>query len=69
MVDIWLKQNYDIEVFGKPTWRKLVIAVAAKSGGSHRYQATEIAKKYRKYSVAIACRVLLVLPHIGDLKL
>ena len=27
MVQVWLKQNYDTEKHGPPTWRKLVEAV------------------------------------------
>ncbi len=46
MVDAWLAGKQDVEAFGKPSWRKLVEAVASRSGGGHRRLAAEIAKAH-----------------------
>ncbi len=43
MVDTWMARKQDVEVFGEPSWRKLVEAVASRSGGGHRRLASEIA--------------------------
>ena len=42
----WLKMNHDIDKFGKPTWRRIVEAVRAKSGGGNPALADALAKKY-----------------------
>lgn len=46
MVAFWLGGRCDTEQFGEPTWRKLVDAVAARSGGCHQRLAAEIAKNH-----------------------
>ena len=46
MVSAWLKKKHDIAVFGEPTWRILVEAVAAKSGGNDRSLAERIASEH-----------------------
>ena len=46
MVDAWVKKQYDTNTFGEPSWRKLVEAVAARSGGSHHRLASTIASNH-----------------------
>lgn len=46
VVSHWLKQNYNTERFGKPTWRMLVGAVAHPNGGSDCALARRIAKDH-----------------------
>lgn len=46
MVGAWLARKYDVEVFGEPTWRKVVEAVASRSGGCHHRLAAEIARDH-----------------------
>ena len=45
-IEIWLKQNYDTERHGKPSWKMLVQAVCDPGGGNNRELAERIAKKY-----------------------
>ena len=42
----WLKEGYDIEKHGPPTWRRLVDAVANSAGGDDHTLALDIAKKH-----------------------
>ena len=57
MVGAWLNRKYDYEVFGEPTWRKLAIAVAARSGGCHQRLASEIARDHPLcYTSKCVCR-------------
>ena len=46
MLVTWLKQNYNVEQFGKPTWLKLVEAINNPIGGGNPSLATEIARKH-----------------------
>lgn len=46
MVAFWLGRKHNTEEFGEPSWRKLVDAVAARSGGCHQRLAAEIAMKH-----------------------
>ena len=46
MVEAWVNRRYDVEKFGQPSWRKLVEAVAHKSGGSHIRQAEMLARNH-----------------------
>lgn len=46
MVSEWLKRNYTVEKFGEPTWRNLVEAVGATTGGANAALAQAIAKKH-----------------------
>ena len=42
-VELWLKQKYNVERFGSPTWRMLVEAVNRKTGGNNHELAKQIA--------------------------
>ena len=42
----WLKQNYDTDRFGLPSWRLLCAAVASEAGGGNKSLAAEIAAKH-----------------------
>lgn len=46
LVSSWVGRKYDVEKFGQPSWRKLVEAVAHKSGGYHKRQATSLANNH-----------------------
>ena len=43
----WLKEDYDTERHGPPTWRNLVDAVANSSGGDDHALALDIAEKHK----------------------
>ena len=47
MITAWLNRKYNTERFGDPTWKSLVIAVAASSGGANGKCARDIATKHR----------------------
>ena len=42
-LELWLKQKYNVDRFGPPTWRMLVEAVDRKTGGNNHDLAKEIA--------------------------
>ena len=42
----WLKQDYDVERHGSPTWRRLVEAVDSPKGGNNPELAMAIANKH-----------------------
>ena len=46
MLLAWLKRSYDVERFGPPTWRRIVEAVRANSGGKNPALANILARKY-----------------------
>ena len=43
---LWLRQKYNVEKFGPPTWRMLVEAVDKKAGGNNHDLAKEIASNH-----------------------
>ena len=43
----WLMGNYNVERFGRPTWRQLVEAVGHPAGGANEMLAMSIAKKHK----------------------
>lgn len=43
MVEAWLKRRHDTNAFGEPSYRRLVEAVASRSGGGNLRLAAEIA--------------------------
>ena len=43
---LWLRQKYNVERFGPPTWRMLVEAVDKKSCGDYHDLAKEIASRH-----------------------
>ena len=49
---LWLRQQYNVEKFGRPTWQKLREAVDSPSGGENHALAERIAKKYLTSSMS-----------------
>lgn len=43
---LWLRQKYNVQRFGLPTWRMLVEAVDSPAGGNNHALAKKIASKY-----------------------
>ena len=46
IISSWLRGNYDTEMFGPPTWKMLVDAVRAPTGGNNTALAEKIAKAH-----------------------
>ena len=44
----WVRQNYDVQKFGPPSWKMVVKAVAADTGGRNKLLAKKIANKHPK---------------------
>ena len=42
----WLEERHNTQVFGRPSWRKLVEVVGARAGGNHAALAQEIAREH-----------------------
>ena len=45
-LELWLKQQYNVERFGLPTWRMLVEAVDREGGGNNHELAKKIASNH-----------------------
>ena len=43
---VWLKQRYDVQRHGHPTWRRLVEAVDSPNGGNNPALAIDIANRH-----------------------
>lgn len=43
VIDKWIEQHYNVELFGLPTWRTLVKAVDLPAGGNNHLLAKRIA--------------------------
>lgn len=43
----WLKRNYNVKKFGKPTWQWLVEVVGDPAGGANMAQASDIAGRHK----------------------
>ena len=43
---MWLRQRYNVEMYGLPTWRRLVEAVDSPAGGNNPILAVAIANKH-----------------------
>ncbi len=48
VVEDWLKENYDTDRFGLPTWKMLVNVVANPIGGNNNFLAKKIAGEQSK---------------------
>ena len=46
VLTIWLRQRYNVEKYGPPTWRRLVEAVDSPIGGSNHALAKKIAQHH-----------------------
>ena len=44
---LWLKNKYNVENFGPPTWRMLVEAINKKTGGNNYELAKQIAQNHK----------------------
>ena len=42
----WLQKKYNVQKFGPPTWRMLVIAVNSPAGGNDHHLAKKIASNH-----------------------
>ena len=49
---IWLRQQYNVEKFGYPTWQRLREAVDSPSGGNNHALAEKIAEKHLTSSMS-----------------
>ena len=47
VISTWLRQSYDVERHGLPSWRRVVEAVDSGAGGCNYVLAKEIASKYQ----------------------
>ena len=47
VIRTWLKQSYDVDTFGPPSWRSVVKAVDSSAGGSNHALAKKIASKHK----------------------
>ena len=47
VISTWLRQSYDFDTFGLPSWRKVVEAVDSRAGGNNYVLAREIASRYQ----------------------
>ena len=47
VISTWLRQSYDVERHGLPSWRRVVEAVDSGAGGANYVLAKEIASKYQ----------------------
>ena len=55
VLDLWLKKDYDYNLHGVPSWRKLAIAV--KEGGGYAALAEEIARRHPLLRTSVSrCR-------------
>lgn len=55
MLTCWLKKNYDVEVFGKPTWRTVVKVVGSSTAGDNCALALEIAGRHTGSILYCSC--------------
>ena len=42
MLSLWLKQSYDTEKYGRPSWEQLGIAVSHRCGGNDVVLSSEL---------------------------
>ena len=59
---LWLDKKYNVEKFGKPTWRMLVEAVDRKRGGNNHELAKKIATKHPSGSSSLLLLLLRLFP-------
>ena len=53
----WLKQNYNVEMFGEPTWQRLVDAVGDPAGGGNMRLAKDIAMRHITKAISGGCAI------------
>lgn len=53
VIDTWLKQSHDTSGHGHPSWKKLVEAVASRTGGKNPALAQKIAAAHRGKTVSL----------------
>ena len=64
MVELWLGRKYDIETFGKPSWKTLVGVIAARAGGQYPRLASDIAAKHPRAGMLL---VMYITPFFAKL--
>ena len=47
VINTWLKQSYNHDKFGLPSWRSLVKAIDSHAGGSNHALAKKIASRHK----------------------
>ena len=47
VISTWLRQSYDFDRFGLPSWRRVVETVDSEAGGNNYVLAQEIASNYQ----------------------
>ena len=52
MIELWLSKSYKVELFGEPSWQRLVTAVGSYAGARDKAAAEKIASllNHRKLS-------------------
>lgn len=46
VVRVWLEERYNVEWFGRPSWKKLIEVMGARAGGNNGALAVEIAREH-----------------------
>ena len=54
MITSWLKGKYNVERFGRPTWRQLVEALGHPAGGANKAFARTIAENHKAGGMLVA---------------
>ena len=61
----WLKQAYNVDKNGKPTWRKIVDVIAEPAGGNDPALAAALAQKHQgKVVVQLANSAIQFMVHV-----
>ena len=58
VIRTWLKQSYNVDRFGPPSWRSLVKVVYSSAGGNDRALAKKIAAKHKR---TVECQYVVLL--------
>ena len=54
VLQVWLKQRYNVQRHGRPTWRRLVEAVDSSAGGHNPALAKDIAERHPMTSMKLS---------------
>ena len=55
MIEMWLNKSYKVELFGEPSWQRLVTAVGSNAGARDKAAAEKIASLHRMLSFSQYC--------------
>ena len=47
VLSTWLKENYDTQQHGYPSWRRLCVAIASPAGAENQALAVDIAEQHK----------------------